>query len=224
MYIDYQAWCQLHNDGRDIPLGGALGNGPDIDRRAAERAEEAAGTAGHPRHPVADHGQNRAGWSHLDTLNLSLSQLECESALDHLKARRSKRWKKTGQAERNPFSRDELLWRVAFLTADRIMDVNLAHLVFRTPADIDALYDFVEEQVAGTGRRWFILENFDGTRVEPPARPRHAARDAALRDSWSLGSVAYAPGGRDRDASAFCDTREDALAAIAAIKADAVQG
>ena len=63
---------------RDVALGGALGDGADVDRGIGERREELAGNARRAGHAVADHGEDGAAAGHRHALDLPFAQLGLE--------------------------------------------------------------------------------------------------------------------------------------------------
>ena len=71
------------------------------------------------------------------------------------------------------------------------MDVDFSDLTFETPADVNQCYDFIEEQVAGTGRPWFFLVNYRNCHINPDAWLTFAHRGKLLNMASSLGSVRY---------------------------------
>lgn len=129
-------------------------------------------------------------------------------------------------------SADEIARRVAFVPAEEIMEVDLSGLTLAHSGDVDLLYDHLERSIEKTGRKWYFLVNYDGTRIYPEAWVAYARRGKVLNMAWSLGSVRYAPGSeteediRQRAESQsfrpnIRNTRAEALARIAEMKAEA---
>ena len=71
------------DDHRDVALGGALRDGANVDRGAAEGAEHLAGDAGNAGHAVTDHREDREVRVELDRLDLALLELARERRADH---------------------------------------------------------------------------------------------------------------------------------------------
>ncbi|MFZ1727330.1 MAG: hypothetical protein WBO29_04015 [Albidovulum sp.] len=92
------------------------------------------------------------------------------------------------------FNLDDLNWRIEFGSDEQIMHVNFANMSFENSSDVDAVYDFIEDQIGKTGQKWYFLINYEGTRIQSPAWVQYAARGKRLNQAFSLGSVRYAPG------------------------------
>ncbi|MGC1496403.1 MAG: hypothetical protein WA790_11395 [Sulfitobacter sp.] len=115
-----------------------------------------------------------------------------ESALDRLKALPSKRRKKI--VMKPSFVRKDWNWRVDFKPDDQIMQVDFSNFSFEHSRDVNDVYDYIESKLRATGKKWYILINYDGTRIQSPAWIEYAARGKKLNQDFSLGSVRYAPG------------------------------
>ena len=113
-------------------------------------------------------------------------------ALRHLQSLPSKRRKTT--IETPNIALHDLEWRITFLPEEDIMDVNFSNLSFEHTADVNFVYDFIDERVRATQRKWFFLVNYEGTQIQSAAWVQYARRGKALNERWSLGSVRYAPG------------------------------
>jgi hypothetical protein len=81
--------------------------------------------------------------------------------------------------------------RLQFLGELEVMDVDFSDLTFETPAEVNQCYDFIEEQVAATGRQWFFLVNYRNCHIDPDAWLTFAHRGKLLNKASSLGSVRY---------------------------------
>lgn len=115
-----------------------------------------------------------------------------EDAIARLRSLPSQR--KQAHVEIPNFEKKDLTWRINFLPEASIMDVDFSNMSFEHSRDVDDVYDYIEEQIAATGRKWFFLVNYENTRIQSPAWVRYAARGKRLNQVWSLGSVRYAPG------------------------------
>lgn len=116
-----------------------------------------------------------------------------EEAIEHLKNLPSQRVKQAAPKVLS-VSKDDLNKRVEFLDSEDTMCVDFSDISFEHSADIDFVYDFIEEQLKSTGRKWFFLVNYNGTRIQSPAWVQKSARSKTLNENWSLGSVRYAMG------------------------------
>lgn len=130
------------------------------------------------------------------------------------------------------FTRADLNWRIEFLPELDVMEVDFSHMSFEHSRDVNDVYDFIDEQIAATGRKWYFLVNYEDSRIQAPAWVQYARRGKALNQSWSLGSVRYAPGSETEadirlraESQGFRpnirNTRAEALERIAEMKAEA---
>lgn len=153
-----------------------------------------------------------------------------EGAISRLRAMLSRR--QTRIVHKPSFTRGDLTWRIEFLARETIMEVDFANMSFEHSRDVNDVYDFIEEQIGGTGQKWYFLVNYEGTRIQSPAWVQYAKRGKVLNESWSLGSVRYAPGSetaseiRMRAESQefrpnIRNTRNEALERIAEMKVEA---
>ncbi|WP_421704713.1 hypothetical protein [Aliiroseovarius sp.] len=152
-----------------------------------------------------------------------------DSAVGRLRELPSKREK---VVERTPnLTAEEVAARLSFLPELQVMDVDFTDLVLQYSGDVDVLYDVIEEKIGATGRKWYFLINYEGTRIHSPAWVRYAARGKRLNLNWSLGSVRYAPGSETEadirlraESQDFRpnirNTRAEALERIAEMKAE----
>jgi hypothetical protein len=153
-----------------------------------------------------------------------------DEAIAHLRSLPSKRRQR--HLRRSHFTADHLHHRISFLTGEEIMEVDFSAMTFENSADVDVVYDFIEQQIEETGRRWYFLVNYEGTSIEAAAWVQYARRGKALNEAWSLGSVRYAPGSETEadirlraESQDFRpnirNTREEALERIQEMKAEA---
>lgn len=115
-----------------------------------------------------------------------------ESALARLQELPTKRRKKV--VMKPNFDRRDWNWRIDFKPDDQIMQVDFRNFSFEHGRDVHDVYDFIESQVKSTGRKWYFLISYEGTRIQSPAWVEYAARGKKLNQEFSLGSVRYAPG------------------------------
>lgn len=88
----------------------------------------------------------------------------------------------------------DFCWRLVFRETEEIMDVDFSGFTFQHSRDVEDFYDFIEEAIRETGRKWYFLVNYNGTRIEPAAWVAYARRGKRLNIGASLGSVRYAAG------------------------------
>nr|WP_309503983.1 hypothetical protein [uncultured Roseovarius sp.] len=82
--------------------------------------------------------------------------------------------------------------RVRFDDESGIMHVDFSHFTLNHSRDVDDVYDYLEERLKETGRKWFFLVDMNGCQIMPGAWIRYAFRGKALNIAYSLGSVRYA--------------------------------
>ena len=130
------------------------------------------------------------------------------------------------------YTRADFAPRIEFLLEDRIMQVDFSDFTFHHARDVDDFYDYIEELIRRTDRKWYFLVNYNGCRINPEAWVQYARRGKALNIAASLGSVRYAAGSEtERDIRMRAETqgfrpnirntREEALERIAEMKAEA---
>jgi hypothetical protein len=131
-------------------------------------------------------------------------------------------------------SRADFIRRVGF-DADRvIMHVDFSHFTFHHSRDVDDFYDYLEERIIESDRRWFFLVNLNGCEILPGAWVRYAQRGKRLNEAGSLGSVRYAAGSETEAdirlrAETQCfrpnirNSREEALDLIEELRAELLQ-
>ncbi len=125
--------------------------------------------------------------------------------------------------------------RISFLEDEVIMDVDFSNFDFDRNADVHAVYDHIEQRIEQTGRdRWYFLVNYENCRIEMRAWIAFGQRGKRLNMAHSLGSVRYgASTDTEKEIRGQAErkdfrpniraTREDALARIAEMKAEASQ-
>ena len=117
-----------------------------------------------------------------------------ESALARLRSLPSKRIDYGKIDKTLSFKTKDLVWRLEFLAEEDTMYVDFSDMSFEHSADVDMVYDYIESQVEPTGRKWFFLVNYNGTRIQSGAWVQYSARGKKLNEAWSLGSVRFAAG------------------------------
>ena len=84
--------------------------------------------------------------------------------------------------------------RVSFDPDKVIMEVDFSHFAFHHSRDVNDFYDFLEERIRESDRRWFFLVNMNGCQIMPGAWVQYALRGKRLNQAGSLGSARYAAG------------------------------
>lgn len=125
--------------------------------------------------------------------------------------------------------------RVTFDEDKVIMEVDLSHVVFHHSRDVDDFYDYLEEGIKKSDRRWFFLVNLNDCQIMPGAWVRYAYRGKNLNKAGSLGSVRFAAESETEEdirlraeSQGFRpnirNTREEALERIEEMRAELTQG
>ena len=99
-----------------------------------------------------------------------------DSARKHLLSLPSKRKKQSTTDKNLSFSLSDLNWRVEFLPEEETMYVDFSGMSFEHAADVDFVYDFIQEQITLSNRKWYFLVNYNGTRIQSPAWVQKSAR------------------------------------------------
>lgn len=125
--------------------------------------------------------------------------------------------------------------RVTFDEGKVIMDVDFSHFTFHHSRDVDDFYDYLEERIKESNRRWFFLVNLNSCQIMPGAWVRYAHRGKRLNEAGSLGSVRYAAGSETEDEIRLRaesqdfrpnirNTRDEALERIEEMRQEIIQG
>ena len=206
-----EAWFAFSRRGRDLTEAHSM---------RTVRVEATAATA-------RQIDRNRG--TELEDRDLFASIGEARAALAATRSRRRRR------VEQVPsFDTGQIDARIRFDEAARIMEVDFRGLSFEQARDVNDVYNVLEERLRATGRKWYFLIDYDGTRIQSPAWVQYATRGKALNERWSLGSVRYAPGSETEtdirlraESQGFRpnirNTREEALERIAEMKEEARQ-
>lgn len=92
------------------------------------------------------------------------------------------------------YTLSDFVRRVSFDEEKEIMDVDFSHFTFHHSRDVDDFYDYLEDRIKESDRRWFFLVNLNECEILPGAWVRYAYRGKFLNKAGSLGSVRYAAG------------------------------
>lgn len=210
--IDPPAWLAYSRRGKALNLAHSMGSVRfDASPETAEQIRRAADTERFDPNLFSDR----------------------EGAVARLKSLASTR-REMAALESN-YDREDCLRRVSFDERRQIMEVDFSHLTFHHVRDVDTFYDYLEEAIAQSDRRWFFLVNLSGCQIMPAAWGRYALRGKRLNLASSLGSVRFAAGTeaekiiRQRAKSQgfrpnIRNTREEALALIEDMRRDLSQG
>lgn len=119
--------------------------------------------------------------------------------------------------------------RITFHDALEIMEVDFSDLTFTNSAEVNAVYDQIEQLIGDTGRKWYFMVNYRDMKIQPEAWFQHALRGKDINVASSLGTVRFDPREATREEILtrareegfnpnIVSTREEALARIAEIR------
>ncbi len=122
--------------------------------------------------------------------NLFTSRVDALVRIAELPSQRTKR-----AVKHDPnYAEADFVRRLSFDEPSVIMSVDFSHFTFHHAGDVDAFYDFIEDRIKETDRRWFFLIDYNGCQILPAAWVRYAHRGKRLNKAASLGSVRFATG------------------------------
>lgn len=207
-HIDPDSWFAYSRRGKELNHAHSMGSVRcDASEATRRQIERDAGTENFDPNLLADR----------------------DKALAHLRTLPSTRVKTVvHQATLTPA---DLAGRARFLPKDEILDIDFHGIHLNHATDVDVFYDYLEDEIAKTGRKWYFLIDYAGFRIMSGAWVRYAARGKSLNERWSLGSVRYAPGSETEtdirlraESQGFRpnirNTRQEALERIAEMKAE----
>lgn len=208
--IDPAAWLAFSRRGKALNLAHSQGSvrvdASDITRRQIERD---------------------AGTERFDP-NLFADRMTALARLAEMPSQRV-----APRVEHASFNAAGIASRIRFLKGERIMEIDFTDLHFQHGTDVDICYDVLETLAEGAGGQWYFLINYNGCRIMSEAWVQYAARGKRFNETFSLGSVRYAPGSETEtdirlraESQGFRpnirNTRAEALERIAEMKAEAV--
>lgn len=205
--IDQSGWIAYSRRGRDLNLAHSMGSvrfdASEITQKQIERA---------------------ANTEAFDP-NLFTNRDEAIARIKELPSTRRKR------IQHDPnYVEADFIRRLSFDHDAVIMEVDFSHFTFYHSRDVDDFYDFVEDRIKETDRKWFFLVNLEDCKIMPAAWVRYSLRGKRLNIAASLGSVRYATGSENEaeirmraESQEFRpnirNTREEALERIGEMRA-----
>ncbi len=113
-------------------------------------------------------------------------------ALAYLKSLPSKRRERL--AHHPSFQKAEFLRRLKFDEETGILEIDLHGMSIEHSRDVNDIHNWAEEAIRATRHKWWMLFNYEGTRIQSPAWVQFSLRSEAFNDTYSMGSVRYALG------------------------------
>jgi hypothetical protein len=206
--IDPMAWIAFSRRGKSLNLAHSQGSVRfDVSIETRNQIERDAGTENFDPNLFADRG----------------------AAIERLRSLPSRRRKRVTHDP--SYSASDFVRRIMFHHDIEIMEADFSNFTFWHSTDVDMMYDFIEDRIRDTERKWYFLVNLNDCRIMPEAWVAYARRGKKLNIAASLGSVRFAAGSeteteiRQRAQSQdfrpnIRNTREEALARIEEIKTE----
>jgi len=113
-------------------------------------------------------------------------------ALSYLKTLPSKRRER--RAHHPSFHQAEFLRRMVFDHETAILEIDLSGMSLEHSRDVNDIHNWAEEAIRATRHKWWIIFNYEGTRIQSPAWVQFSLRSDAFNATYSMGSVRYAVG------------------------------
>lgn len=209
--VDEAAWFAFTRRGRDLNEGHTMGT---------VRYDDSPDT-------VAQIERTRGTDRELPNLFPSRA-----AALAHLRVQPSKRRERP---KHHPnYHKSDFIRRFHFDRDAGVMEIDLHSVSFEHSRDVNDIHNWIEEAIRATRRKWWLLYNYEGTRIQSPAWVTFTARNAHLNENYALGSVRYAVGSETEADKRLRheargtrpnirNTRQEALARIEEMKREAAQ-
>ncbi|SLN36315.1 hypothetical protein [Pseudooctadecabacter jejudonensis] len=115
-----------------------------------------------------------------------------DEAWDHLRTLPSKRRERL--AHHPSFTKDAFLRRLSFDHDTGILHIDLSGMNLLHSRDVNDVHNWTEEAIRATRHKWWIIYNYEGTRIQSAAWVQFSLRSEAFNDTYSMGSVRYAMG------------------------------
>ncbi len=84
--------------------------------------------------------------------------------------------------------------RFTFRPSEQRLDIDFAGVNLAHSRDVNDVYNWLSHAIRATGRKWWLLINYDGMRIQQGAWVAYDQRKTALEAEYALGTVRYAPG------------------------------
>lgn len=169
--IDPDAWFAFSRRGKTLNLAHSMGSVRfDASEETRRQIEHDAGTEAFDPNLFADR----------------------DGALDRLAGMPSKRLHAVRHTPN--YTTDDFARRLVFFPEDEIMEVDFHDFTFHHTRDVNDFYDYLEQRIEQSGRRWYFLVNYNNCHINPEAWVAFAKRGKELNMGGSLGSVRYEAG------------------------------
>lgn len=115
-----------------------------------------------------------------------------DEALAFLKSLPSKRRERT--AHHPNFQKAEFLRRLNFDHDTGILEIDLSGMSLEHSRDVNDVHNWAEEAIRATRHKWWMVFNYEGTRIQSPAWVQFSLRSEVFNADYAMGTVRYALG------------------------------
>ncbi len=102
--------------------------------------------------------------------------------------------RRTRLAHHPNFHKAEFLRRMQFDKKTHVLEVDLSGMSLEHSRDVNDVFNWIEEAIRSTRHKWWIVFNYEGTRIQSPAWVQFSVRSDTFGETYSMGSVRYAVG------------------------------
>jgi signal transduction histidine kinase len=81
--------------------------------------------------------------------------------------------------------------RIQLIEELQVVEVDFSDFVFSSSKIVNAFYDSLDQLIESTGKRWYIIVNYQHCSIWPEAWVAFAHRGKKVNVSYSLGTVRY---------------------------------
>ena len=75
-----------------------------------------------------------------------------------------------------------------------MLEVDLSGMSLEHSRDVNDVHNWAEEAIRATRHKWWMVYNYEGTRIQPKAWVQFSLRSEAFAERFAMGSVRYAMG------------------------------
>ncbi|MGJ8611330.1 MAG: hypothetical protein ACSHWY_09555 [Octadecabacter sp.] len=102
--------------------------------------------------------------------------------------------RRTRLAHAPNFQKAEFDRRMQFDKKTHILEVDLSGMSLEHSRDVNDVFNWIEDAIRATRHKWWMVFNYEGTRIQSPAWVQFSVRTDAFGATYSMGSVRYAVG------------------------------
>lgn len=102
--------------------------------------------------------------------------------------------RRTRTAHHPSFHKAEFLRRMQFDKKTHVLEVDLSGMSLKHSRDVNDVFNWIEEAIRSTRHKWWMVFNYEGTRIQSRAWVQFSVRSDTFGATYSMGSVRYAVG------------------------------